>query len=283
MLSLTSSTIDQAVRAAAPLLNPVEDQEIYESFKIVLKYANIEDLLQVVAPPGNDNHGEDNGGMAEGQPAPGEGATQEEPPIVENNNSSATQQEPPPGAENGNGSVSGAVNLPTDQLPSELNEPPQPPNNDPLFLLEVGALDFIDTVTKSTENPAEIEEIQLEMALMSLDQLKAIFAKLGLKNNASKNKLLSDLKGWVICDPKKQMYYKKTNPELKKLIQARRINGLGSNPGKAKLESALLAYDEKRRAASLARGINNPEYDPSVPAHFSHAYVDPTELMMTSL
>jgi hypothetical protein len=62
MFSLTSSTVDQAIRAAAPTID--QDDEIYESFKVVLEYAGLERLLQVApsdvdtAAPTNSTPGE---------------------------------------------------------------------------------------------------------------------------------------------------------------------------------------------------------------------------------
>ena len=55
MFSLTSSTVDQAVRAAAPLITPSD--EIYESFKKVLEYAVLEALFQEQPGLADDNHG----------------------------------------------------------------------------------------------------------------------------------------------------------------------------------------------------------------------------------
>jgi hypothetical protein len=261
MFSLTSSTVDQAVRAAAPLISP-HDDEVYFSFKKVLGYAGLEKLLQdelAVVPPLdltthqtqqnstdattlNNNQEIDTLLQDELADVPPLDLTTHQTQQTQQNSTDATRLNNNTAGEDSDDSGE-ANDEPTTITPQ--------PTSDP-------ATTFIESIEACEDDVRNNEDINTTIDVMSVHHMTEVLTKLGLKKPSAPAKLRKSVKAWAFCDPDKRPYFQKTNAELKILLNQRRIK-LPGNATKLQMEELLIGHDKNQAQLRENTGRSIPQ------------------------
>jgi hypothetical protein len=204
MFSMTSSTVDGAIRAAAPSVKPGDP--IYDDFKKVLEYAGLENMLATEAAVENLEPEE----------------LQEEAEELQEQE----PQQPQPQPDEPQHAEEAATTIPA--VGTEENPPVDP------------ASVFIQNADSSNIDNRDV--LIVEAKAMSLQQVQAVLAKLNAPTTGSISKLKKDLEKWIKSEPASRPYSFMSRAQLHDQVKLRRLRSI-ANAKKDDLLRCLIEAD----------------------------------------